>query len=645
MIDITDVTKLILDANDVLDIRGIAATEAHMVWYKIFAVFFLMLGLLKFALDAPNIFKAIFGSGGFLKGNFNPFGEMKEAIQGGKKLYNKGKEYVKGGKGFLGGLRGAKSGMGTGRLDKDGNKKTGFAGFWGGLTGAARGFGAGMEAGQRSNITDVGRNASQAGKDAGAGFDRHAQAFGAANTDVTTRMGYIYDQEDSKYKNAVKKRDDLKAEKTSQTQEQYGRNMEQYNTLPYQDWVRERETVINREVASLGSATDPNSKIGKDEAKMADFRGKHAELATAISDAERAGVEASAHKENDIRNELAAKGITDKLEIEKELHKRRGEIERAGKTAEEAKIEQIVNGGSDHLKDEYAKYYEDYEEMKAKRDEKVKKLEDLQFALKEVEAEEMKAQDNALRQLASQRGVAVGSTDDVAAMVAKLKDASMQSLAASKGFTDVSALTAATATDMSLKKEVDDAIAVIEACGEEAKSKVRQNSLKMKVAQLDAEFEMDARYKEDIKDQEKEITRILSEMITKGTNYEMLKTDRLKDFEYLSEQLEKTQTKLNDTAMEETKKQLKSIFESTYVKGAFEAVKDDSPDNIKNKELTDLTIQDMTEMIKMISKKDIEQVTEEEKVFLLKATEAITTAGKTAFEKEKKKTYQKQGGK
>ena len=137
----------------------------------------LMIGLLKFAQDAPDLLKTLFSNGSsLLKGmNLNPKGQLKNDISGAAKTAvgagKLGAGIGKGaagavtgfGKGAVGAFAGAKNGFRTGK-----GSEGGLGGFFHGMAGGARGMVAGGSAGAH-HVGFKGTGSAAAFAGAGAG--------------------------------------------------------------------------------------------------------------------------------------------------------------------------------------------------------------------------------------------------------------------------------------------------------------------------------------------------------------------------------------------------------------------------------------------------------------------------------------------
>ena len=209
----------------------------------------LMIGLLKFAQDAPDLLKTLFSNGSsLLKGmNLNPKGQLKNDIAGAAKTaVGAGKLGAGIGKGAIGAYAGAKTGFKTGK-----GSETGLGGFLHGMAGGARG----MVAGGSAGVHNPGfRGTSSVGAFAGAGAGRistqnrksYADAQGRLNTTVTSLMDLN--------KAAIDKEKDKKTD----LQKRYDNNLNKYVTDHIQQYTGE---AMNSEAAVTAYANSMNEAV------------------------------------------------------------------------------------------------------------------------------------------------------------------------------------------------------------------------------------------------------------------------------------------------------------------------------------------------------------------------------------------------
>lgn len=209
----------------------------------------LMIGLLKFAQDAPDLLKTLFSNGSsLLKGmNLNPKGQLKNDISGAAKTAaGAGKLGAGIGKGAVGAYAGAKTGFKTGK-----GSKTGLGGFFHGMAGGARG----MVAGGSAGVHNPGfRGTGSVGAFAGAGAGRistqnrksYADAQGRLNTTVSSLMDLN--------KAAIDKEKDKKTD----LQKRYDNNKNKYVTDHIQQYTGE---AMNSEAAVTAYANSMNEAV------------------------------------------------------------------------------------------------------------------------------------------------------------------------------------------------------------------------------------------------------------------------------------------------------------------------------------------------------------------------------------------------
>ena len=238
---------------------------------KAIACIILMIGLLKFAQEAPDLFKKIFAAGGnlFAGIDLNPHGQIKrdltaagksvQAIGAGAKAIGNGvaapfRAGAAIGKGAVGGVMGAKAGAQAG-----------------GFLGGARGLVAGAQAGAHNKgFKGTGQAATFAGGGAGAISNKNRTTYGSAQGNYNTMMTTVMDRTKA---DVDKKKDAIKA-----LEAQYNQNKNEYiqNQIAQhqQDYVnREVNNEVDRRVASAASAAGMTADAFRnDAAKMAQLR-------------------------------------------------------------------------------------------------------------------------------------------------------------------------------------------------------------------------------------------------------------------------------------------------------------------------------------------------------------------------------------
>ncbi|MCR5223801.1 MAG: hypothetical protein K6C11_01495 [Bacilli bacterium] len=221
----------------------------------------LMIGLLKFAQDAPDLLKTLFSNGSsLLKGmNLNPKGQLKNDITGAAKTAvgagKLGAGIGKGaagavagfGKGAVGAYAGAKNGFRTGK-----GSETGLGGFFHGMAGGARGMVAGGSAGAHHvGFRGTGSAAAFAGAGAGRISAQNRKSYADAQGRLNTTVSSLMDLN----KAAIDKQKDKKTD----LQKRYDNNLNKYVTDHIQQYSGEAmngEAAINAYVNSMNDAVN-----------------------------------------------------------------------------------------------------------------------------------------------------------------------------------------------------------------------------------------------------------------------------------------------------------------------------------------------------------------------------------------------------
>ena len=165
---------------------------------KAIAAIVLMVGMLKFAMDAPELLKKLFSfGGGLLDGlNLNPRGQLRGDLQSAGKAIQSGANLVATpfrsaatiGKGAAGAVRGAISGAKAGGSTED------FAGVRRGIAGGARGLVSGARAGANNQgFRGTMDAAENAGTYAGRISHSNSESYGNAQKAYHTTIGSIMD--------------------------------------------------------------------------------------------------------------------------------------------------------------------------------------------------------------------------------------------------------------------------------------------------------------------------------------------------------------------------------------------------------------------------------------------------------------------
>ena len=236
--------------------------------FKTFASFFLLLGLLKFGLDAPNLIKTIIGGADdLLKGKFNGlanFGSIKEDVKKGWDTAKKGATTAGGAIAapFIGGYK-----LGKGVAKVGGTVGGGVSGMVaggkeGGFMGAVRGMVVGGKQGGQTPGHAI-KYGGIAGGQEGALYNKHAQAFANASSDLGANTDMIL--------NTKKVAIDKAKAKKEQAEQNYNARVNDYIS-------QNREIVTNSISTNAGGARDSALDAYEDDYKkkaIKDYAKRH----------------------------------------------------------------------------------------------------------------------------------------------------------------------------------------------------------------------------------------------------------------------------------------------------------------------------------------------------------------------------------
>ena len=225
---------------------------------KAIACVVLIIGLLNFAKEAPDLFKKLFSTDGLFSGiDLNPHGQIKRNLQNAGSTIKTGANFVKGvGNGIAAPFKGAAT---VGKAISGGIAGARAGADAGGFLGGARGLVAGGKAGVASKLGMAGTAGGYAGGFAGAISASQKQSFDTSKSQYDTMFNAMMK---SKEKTIQEKKDAKKA-----VEAEYLNNINKYRQDHAQQYLQQAQAsgavntalnnIIQQEAARTGrSAAD-----------------------------------------------------------------------------------------------------------------------------------------------------------------------------------------------------------------------------------------------------------------------------------------------------------------------------------------------------------------------------------------------------